>query len=377
MVRAMRHSFSYRALFVAVLTLLASCSEASPSRSGATEDAGEQASAPTGRIFASVSGAGEVVVLDGTSHEQLATIGVGKGPAILVGTHDRSKVYAANWGDNTVSVIDAESLSAKSLPMPGRPYVIAIAPDGKRLYAGCATTNEIVVIDVHTDEELSRFAMAELPASIVVSSDNATLYVAMLGTIPGAQPGTIMAISAESGDVKHPAIEVGSVPAWITMSPDGRRVYTLNFLSDDVSVVNTESWTVEATIDTGAGSQAIIGAVAPDGSALYVTNFGTAELMAIDTSNNQIKRTIKLDGKPVGVSFNADGSRVYVTDFGKTSLQQSPLVGLQYLLSGVYSGGGMGQVRVFDTSTGEAVGATASTGPGATSVVVREAPKAP
>ena len=131
------------------------------------------------------------------------------------------------------------------------------------------------------------------------------------------------------------------------------------------------------TIATGAGSQSIIGAVTPDGSALYVTNFGTAELLAIDTAENRITRTIKLDGKPVGVSFNADGSRVYITDFGKQSLQQNPLVGLQYLLTGVYSGGGTGQVRVFDTRSGEPIGITASTGPGATSVVVRPSSAAP
>ena len=374
MVRAMRHLSILGSVFSAVL-LLSSCSESS-SKPKPVQDAGASASAETGRIFASVSGAGEVVVLDEQSHEQRATIPVGEGPAILVGTPERSKIYAANWGDNSVSVIDAEALSARSLSMPGRPYVIAVSPDGERLYAGCSVTNEIVVIDTHSDEVLRKFPMSELPASIVVSSDNATLYVAMLGTIPGLQPGTLMAVSAETGEVQHPAIQVGSVPAWITMGHDGRKVYTLNFLSDDVSVVDTASWKVEATIKTGTGSQGIIGAVTPDGSALYVTNFGSAELIAIDTSTNQITRTIKLDGKPVGVSFNADGSRVYITDFGTASLQQSPTVGLQYLLSGVYTGGGTGQVRVFDTSSGEAVGTTASTGPGATSVLVQSAPDA-
>lgn len=360
-----------RAVCVLVFALLSSCAESSP-KGAQTENEPVEAGA---RIYASVSGAGEVVVLDEESHAEVAKIPVGKGPAILINTPDHAKVYTANWGDNTVSAIETASNTAKSIAMPGRPYVIAIAPDGKRLYAGCATSNEIKVIDTATDSVVDSFGMSELPASIIVSADGVTLYVAMLGVIPGLSgPGTLQAISAQTGAVVHPAIPVGTVPAWITMGPDGRKVYTLNFLSDDISVVDTASWKVEATISTGMGSQAIIGGVTPDGSALYVTNFGSAELVSIDTSTNQISRRIKLDGKPVGVSFNADGSRVYTTDFGTASIAQDLGVGLTYLLSGVYSGGGSGQVRVFDTATGAPVGSTASTGPGATSVLVTPAP---
>lgn len=373
MVATMRHfSMISAALLTLSAPLFASCSDSS----SGPEDSGTQpVGAASGRIFASVSAAGEVVVLDEESHQQVGAIPVGKGPAILVGTPDRSKLYSANWGDDTVSAIDAEALSAHAIAMPGRPYVIAISPDGKRLYAGCSGTNEIVVIDTADDTVLRSFVMPELPASIIVSADGATLYVATLGSvIPGiGAPGSIMAVSAEDGEVEREPIAVGNVPAWITMRPDGRKVYTLNFLSDDISVVDTASWKVEATIEMGTGTQSIIGNVTPDGSTLYVTNFGSAELVAIDTSTNQITRTTKLDGKPVGVHFNADGSRVYVTDFGTQSIGQNPLVGLEYLLTGVYNGGGTGQVRAFDTASGAPVGAIASTGPGATSVIVRPA----
>ena len=373
----MRHvSVISAALLALAAPLFASCSDSS----SRPEDSGsEPVDAAAGRIFASVSAAGEVVVLNEESHAQIAAIPVGKGPAILVGTPDRHKLYSANWGDSTVSAIDAEALTARSIEMPGRPYVIAMSPDGTRLYAGCATTNEIVVVDTADDSVLRRFVMSELPASITVSADGATLYVAMLGSvIPGlGEPGSLMAVSAETGEVEREPIAVGNVPAWITSGADGRKVYTLNFLSDDISVIDTARWTVEATIEMGTGSQSIIGHVTPDGSALYVTNFGSAELVAIDTATNSIARTIKLDGKPVGVHFNADGSRVYVTDFGTQSIGQNPLVGLEYLLTGVYSGGGTGQVRAFDTLSGAPVGPTASTGPGATSVIVRPADDSP
>jgi len=370
----MRNLSMFHAMLLASAGALAlACSDSNRvSDADTSNDESPAATHDGARIYASVSGSGEVVMLDDTSHEQLASIPVGKGPAIILATPSYDKLFTANWGDNSVSAIDAKAQTSKPIGMPGRPYVIALAPDGKRLYVGVSGANEIEVVDTQTDRIVDAYAMSELPASIIVSPDGALLYVAFLGgSIPGLAPGSLLALSADTGDIVHQPVTVGLVPAWITMGPDGRKVYTLNFLSDDISVVDTASWKVEATIKTGVGSQAIIGNVTPDGAALYVTNFGSAELVAIDTKTNVISRTIKLTGKPVGVNFSADGKRVYTTDFGTASIGQDPLIGLNYLLTGVYSGGGSGQVRAFDVATGEAVGSTASTGPGATSVVVK------
>jgi YVTN family beta-propeller protein len=133
-------------------------------------------------------------------------------------------------------------------------------------------------------------------------------------------------------------------------------------------VIDTASWTTITTVSGGAGSQGIIGNVTPDDTHLYVTNHGAGNLIAIDTETYAITQTIELDGRPVGVNFNADGSRVYVTDFGPESLAVP--ADSNYLLTGHLTATGDGQVSVFDTATGEAVGTKVQTGPGATSVVV-------
>jgi len=315
-------------------------------------------------IYATVSGAHELAVIDEGSRDIVDRIPVGQGPAILLATPGEEKLYTANWRDNTVSSVVRASKTVKNIAMSGRPYVIALSPSGDKLYVGTNPTG-IVVVDTETDEIESTWPTNELAASLIVSPDGATLYVA---TISIVGPGTLRAISTATGEVVHAPINVGSSPAWITINPDGSKVFTLNFLSDDISVVDTATFAVVHTVSTGPGSQAIIGNVTPDGSRLYVTNHGTGELMAIDTQTYAIVQTIQLDGRPVGVSFNAAGTRVYTTDFGTASLAAAPDLG--YLLSGTLSATGPGQVRVFDVATGEAVGATVETGPGATSVIV-------
>ncbi|MDB4975969.1 MAG: hypothetical protein JWN48_4310 [Myxococcaceae bacterium] len=327
---------------------------------------------PGPRIFATVSSSAKLLVIDADTHAIVTSLAVGTGPAIVLNAPDNKHLYTANWGDKSVSVVELATFKVTNIAMPGRPYVIATSPDGKYVYAGCDSVNQVVVIDAKTNVIARTFQLSILPASIIVSPDGDTIYVATLG---GLGNGSLVALSAATGDVVHPALTVGGAPGWITIGPDGSRVYTLNFLTDDVTVVNTDSWTVEATVKTGANSQGIIGNVTPDGSRLYVTNHGTNELIAIDTKSNQVVQTIKLDGKPVGVNFNAAGTHVFSTDFGPESLTESPFNSITYLTSGTYSGTGPGQVREFDIATGMPVGSTIVTEPGPTSVVALPAAK--
>jgi YVTN family beta-propeller protein len=328
---------------------------------------GDEESEPRGaRAYATVSSSAEVLVIDEQSHDVLKHIRVGAGPAIIIKTPDHKKLFTANWGDKTVSIIDTARDTAKTLPMAGRPYVVAMAPDGKHVYAGLDRVNEIAVIDTATDEVSRTLPFDELPASIIASPDNHTIYVAGLGL--GLTPGSLVGVEVATGDKPWPEVKVGNSPAWITIGRDGKQVYTLNFLSDDISVVDVEAWKVTATISGGAGSQGIIGNVTPDGKQLWVTNHGTSEVIAIDTASNQVVKRIPLGARPVGVEFNEDGSRVYVTDFGPGSSDEP--VKIAYLTTGVYDGQTPGQVRAFDTGTGQQVGKTVTTAPGATSVVV-------
>jgi len=353
---------------LAVVSALCACGgdDAKESGSAGAVVAGDQGA----RIYATISGNDEVTVIDDVSHEVLKSIQVGKGPAILLHSPDYKTLYSANWQDNTISVIDTTTDQAKSIAVADRPYVIALSRDGSRLYTGL-NNNQIAVIDTASQQVVQSFDTDALAASIIVSPDGKTLYVATIGL--GA--GTLRALSATDGSQLKSPIEVGGSPAWITIGQDGSKVYTLNFLSDDVSVVDTASFSVQKTIQTGMGSLGIIGNVTPDGARLYVTNYGAAELIGIDTATNEIVQHIPLHGRPVGINFDQAGERLYVTDFGPDSLAESPLSGSQFLLSGKYTATYAGQVSVFARETGEQIGDSIAVGPGATSVVVVPAAK--
>jgi YVTN family beta-propeller protein len=106
--------------------------------------------------------------------------------------------------------------------------------------------------------------------------------------------------------------------AWVFGSARAlaQNAYITNVLDNSVSVVNTATNTVTATIPVGAVPTGV--AVTPDGSKVYVTNFESNSVSVIDTASNMVIDTIASVGpsRPVGVAVTPDGGRVYVTDQG-------------------------------------------------------------
>lgn len=252
-------------------------------------------------LYATVSGDDEVLVVDAQSLEVLDRVSVGAGPAIILGTPGTEKLFTANWEGNSVSVIDTDTLAVNTIELSGRPYVIAMSADGEYVYAGINPTG-IAVIDVESETVERTFPTDALAASLIVSPDGTELYVATLGAY--ITSGQLRSISTETGEVLHENIATGNTPAWITIHPDGSKVYSLNFLSDDITVVDTATWTVDDTFSTGVGSGAIIANVSPDGEHLWVTNHGTNELVSFSTSTHEVEVTVPLTGHPVGVALD-------------------------------------------------------------------------
>jgi YVTN family beta-propeller protein len=168
--------------------------------------------------------------------------------------------------------------------------------------------------------------------------------------------GSVEAISASTGAVVHPTVSVGVAPAWISISPDGAQVYTLNFLSDSVSIIDTASWAVTGTVMLPTGSQPIIGAVTPGGT-LVVTEFGTHTVDFIDPAMKAVVHSFPVNGRPVGVEFGPGAAKGYVTDFGADSLTLTPDA-LAFAMGNLSSaiGKGPSEVVEFDPASGTATG---------------------
>jgi YVTN family beta-propeller protein len=123
--------------------------------------------------------------------------------------------------------------------------------------------------------------------------------------------GTVSVIETATNTVTA-TIPVGSSPRGVAVSPDGTRAYVTNESSDTVSVIDTATNTVTATIPVGDGPDSVV--VTPEGTRAYVANQGSGTASVIDTATNTVTATIPVGSSPRGVAVSPDGTRAYVTN---------------------------------------------------------------
>jgi YVTN family beta-propeller protein len=102
------------------------------------------------RLYVANYGDNTVSIIDSATGRKTATIPVGRHPKAVAFDATRNRVYVANTSDGTVTVIDAKTNNvAATLPAGRNPYALAVIPGSSRLYvANEADDNPSTVVDL-------------------------------------------------------------------------------------------------------------------------------------------------------------------------------------------------------------------------------------
>lgn len=196
---------------------------------------------------------------------------------------------------------------------PGR---MAVSGDGKTVYTALTTACAIAVTDLATGQTTGRIETGQNPNGVLLSNDGAMLYVA-----EGEAKGTVEFIALPQKKSKR-TIRVGHTPSGLAMTKDGKTLFVANRFSDDISVIDTKSGRVTATIPVVREPRHV--ALSPDGATLAAGNFLPAqaatdnniasEITLIDVQTAQPVKNIALSSGSqslMGVAFSEDGQYLY------------------------------------------------------------------
>jgi YVTN family beta-propeller protein len=159
-------------------------------------------------------------------------------------------------------------------------------------------------------------------------------YVTMIGT--GANVGlghSVVPVEVSlGGNGPEPALEVGTYPDAIAITPDGKRAYVTNYASNTVTPIDLETEQVLPAVRLGpvAGPAGI--AITPNGATAYVTDAGAIGTLGdtitpIDLTTDKTLPPITVGPGPQGIAITPDGHRAYVTDAGAFVPGQSGTIG--------------------------------------------------
>jgi YVTN family beta-propeller protein len=124
------------------------------------------------------------------------------------------RIYVANAGDNTVSVLAGV---IRPISVGKSPTGIAVSSDGGRAYVANFGANTVSVIDIPANQATNRVGEREIQ------------------TVP-----------------------VGSGPTGVAVSQDGTRAYVTNLNDGTVSVIDSATYQVVGTVPVGKGPSGIV-----------------------------------------------------------------------------------------------------------------------
>jgi YVTN family beta-propeller protein len=256
----------------------------------------------SGRVYVANNGGDTVSVIQTSDNTVIDTITVGNSPTGIGITPNGARVYVANAGADTVSVIQtSDNTVIDTISLTGVAN-LAISPDGTRVYV--ASGDSIAVIATSSNTVIDTISLAETPYKIVVSPDGTKVYVSSAGS-------SSISVIQTSDDTIANTISLAAGVYGMTISPDGSRIYTANIFDNSVSIIQTSDDTV---IDTfSAGSFPFDLAITPDGAHLYVYNLLDNAFTVYQTSDNALTETVG----PISansIAITPDGASVYVSD---------------------------------------------------------------
>jgi YVTN family beta-propeller protein len=132
---------------------------------------------------------------------------------------------------------------------------VGFSPDGRFVYFSLNGENAIGKVDVETRRVVGTVAVSVGPIQVFVTPDDRYVLAAHQGTKD--KPSTTVSIIETASFAVVGTVETGRGAHGIVIDPSSRLAYISNIYGDDVSVIDIAAQKVIATIPSGAGPNGI------------------------------------------------------------------------------------------------------------------------
>ena len=260
--------------------------------------------AVTNKIYVANEGSGTVTVIDGDSNTT-ASVAVGTGPYAMALNSATNKVYVANEGSGTVTVIDGATYAVSTVTAGNLPGAVAVNELSDKIYVvnkcgsdpTCASAGSVTVIDGATENTVT--VMAEIGSgAVAVNPSTNKIYVAN---------STSNTVTIIDGATNTTSTVAAAGPSAIAVNEVSDQIYVVS-AGNNVAVIDGAS-NITTAVSVGAESAAIT--VNPVTNQIYLLNptNNTVTLMDGATSN---LTTLPAGSLPIAAALNSATNQIYM-----------------------------------------------------------------
>jgi YVTN family beta-propeller protein len=264
-------------------------------------------------------GVGEVAVIDTASAKMVGKFTVAGEPSAIAVTPDGTKLLIVDALAGALTVVDASDHSVKARIPLQSPGQIVVTPDGSKAYV-VTESSVVAVVDLVT-ETLAKQIKTGWPSisAITMMPNGKKLYIA-----DGQYTVSAIDTASDSATAKiriPPTGDGVTFPLDIAFLPDSSKAYVANYQNNSVSVIDTDTNKIVATIPTGREPDSI--AVSPKGSAIYVAQSFQSQISVINPVTNKVTKQVKIKW-PYDIALAKNGTQAYVTSDDKLVVLDIP-----------------------------------------------------
>ncbi|MCA9755318.1 MAG: T9SS type A sorting domain-containing protein [Candidatus Eisenbacteria bacterium] len=212
---------------------------------------------------------------DLTTGTHITTIATGNRPGEVEWTPDGTKVCIANMDSSFLTVIDVPGFTVTTVPLSTRASQVEISPDSRYAYV-----------------------------CVVASGDGVWRVDLDTNTLAGAK-----ILTGDMGGVSF----LYSQTSGMTLSHDGSILAVCGSFTDNISFIDTASWTLLG--NTTVGDFPVRALFSDDDSQLYVTCRDDDRIRIMDTSTRLVTGLVVVGDWPFEMALSPDQSTLYVLNF--------------------------------------------------------------
>jgi YVTN family beta-propeller protein len=200
---------------------------------------------PDGTLWVTTEGSRTLLGIDPVKRKIKSVAVTGQEVSHMVAaTPDGRKLYVANIGSGTVTVVRSDGTVLKQIDTGAGAEGVAVHPNGREAWVTNRSANTISIIDTNADTVLATLPSATMPIRVQFTPNG------RLALVSNARSNEVAVFDVESRkEVRR--IRTGSAPIGLLVRPDGKVAYVANTRSDEISVVDLKTWKVVTTLKPG------------------------------------------------------------------------------------------------------------------------------
>ena len=178
-------------------------------------------------------------------------LGTGQDTTHMVAlNNDASRMYTANIGSNTVSIIEragATNWQETAIPVGKGPEGFDVTPDGKELWAAGSRDGSVSIVDIFVKRVTHTFNVQTKRSNRLRFTPDGRLVL-----ISDLDAGELLVLERETRkELKR--LKLGKEPAGILIVPDGSKAYVAVTGDDNVAVIDLRTLELVDRLTTGTG----------------------------------------------------------------------------------------------------------------------------